>query len=78
MPHYYGPHLHHALACLRAGHRYNAVSWMHRDIGELTDDRGQFPVADSLRESFVLDGYGPWIEYETAEEHWQGLAGDGI
>lgn len=45
---YYGPHLHAALKCMDAGRPDNAVTWMWRDIGETTDDMGEYPDEDSL------------------------------
>ena len=50
---YYGPHLHAALKCLRAGYRKNAVSWMQRD-GERF---GPYqPDPDSLEDTRFPDG----------------------
>ena len=68
---YYGPHLHAALTCLRAGYPENAASWMERDIGEIYGPE-EYPVPSTLREA---DG---GIEYDSVGEFWQGQAGAGI
>lgn len=66
---YSGPHLHRALACLRAGYPENAVSWMWRDIGEESEG---YPSYQTLKE---VDG---GIEYLTVDQVLENLDGNGI
>lgn len=69
---YYGPHLHHALKCLRAGYEANARSWMDRDVGEQSGDVGDLPMPGTL-----ID-HGDWIEYRDVKSAVSGIGGDGI
>src|SRR5690349_13277031 len=55
---YYGPHLHAAMKCLRAGFMDNAISWMVRDIGEADCGPECYPQPGSLVDR------GDWIEFQ--------------
>lgn len=68
---YRGPHLHHAVSCLRAGYPENAASWIRRDIGEV-DDPSAYPSVESPKE--VDQG----IEYLTESQMTENIEGAGI
>lgn len=67
---YYGPHIHAALICLRAGNREGAASWMARDIGERDDDPSWYPDPDSLSETTVGYDDQPAISYVPLRNSW--------
>jgi len=82
---YYGPHLHAALKCMRAGRNDNAVTWMWRDIGEVEDDPGQYPDPDTLEivqippiDPHSLQNYTDVIEYEPVAPAGFFIDGAGI
>jgi hypothetical protein len=76
---YNGFHLHHAIACIEAGRPDNAVTWMWRDLGEIATSEGEMPMAETLEIRWMSTGPGTRvIQYESADEFWQCIAGAGI
>lgn len=82
---YYGPHLHHVIACLNAGRADNAASWMERDIGEYPGrGPGDYPAPESLRIVDAPEWFEPkstWprmVEYVAAKDVPANCVGEGI
>ena len=75
---YYGPHLHCALKCLKLNNKIGTISWMCKDIFEVTNDQSKIPIESTLRIVQPSWSTQELIEYEEAGEYNQGLYGDGI
>jgi len=72
---YNGLHAHHAMACLKANERANAVSWMFLDLAEETGSC-EMPVPETLAFGYMDGAFV--ILYETENEYWENLQGAGI